>query len=72
MKKFIFNSVKTALVLGAVLVIYEQLGQRLAGDYFNLIWWGIVLFSLAVGAFIIWRFKVGVESGYLLFDDVNE
>ena len=72
MKRFILNAVKTALVLSVVGAVFDQIGPTVAGDYFNLMWWGLVVLSLAVAVFIGWRFKVGVESGHLLFDDMDD
>jgi hypothetical protein len=72
MRRFILNSARAVLVLGTALAIFEQIGPNVTGDYFTLIWWGIVLLSLAVAAFIGWRLCVGIQSGHLLFDDMDE
>ena len=72
MKRFILNAAKTALFLGVVGVVFDQIGPTVAGDYFNLIWWGLVVLSLAVAIFLGRRFKVGVESGHLLSDDMDD
>jgi len=72
MRRFIINALKTALILGAALRIFDLIGPMVTGDYFRLIWWGLVVFSTSVLAFIGWRFWAGVQSGRLLFDDPNE
>lgn len=66
------NAAKTTLALGVASAIFDQIGPKIAGDYFALIWWGIVVLSLAVASFFAWRFYVGVQSGRLLFDDVED
>jgi hypothetical protein len=72
MRRFISIAVVTALALGVASAIFDQIGPEIAGDYFALIWWGIVVLSLAVASFVVWRFYVGVQSGYLLFDDIDD
>ena len=71
-KKFVGNYIITALVLGAVLLIYEQVGPLIAGEYFNLIWWGIIGVSAVILIFIGWRLWTGIQSRHLLFDDPND
>ena len=72
LKKFIYRSIITALFLGVVEVIYDQIGPIVAGDYFTLILWGIRLVTVAVLVFIGWRLYVGCRDGYLLFDDLDD
>ena len=72
LKHFIYRSCVTALVLGIVAVVYDQIGPVLAGDHFALILWGIRLVTFAIFGFIVWRLCVGLRSGYLLFDDFDD
>ena len=72
LKIFILNILKTALVFSVVLTVFDQIGPMIAGEYFTLIWWGIDVVSLAIIAFIIWRLCVGLQNGYLLFDDLDD
>lgn len=72
MRRFIVNAMKTALILGVAGGTFDLIGPTVAGDYFNLIWWGLLLLSIAVFVFIGWRFWVGVESGRLLFDELDD
>jgi formate hydrogenlyase subunit 4 len=72
LKKFIYRSIMAVLFLGVVEVIYDQIGPLVAGDYFTLIGWGIQIVVAAIFAFIGWRLCVGIRSGYLLFDDLDD
>jgi hypothetical protein len=72
MKRFILKAFKTALVLGVAQVVFDQIGPSIAGDYYTLISWGLVGLSLALVGFVAWRLYHGIESGYLLFDDMDD
>ncbi len=72
LKRFLFNYFVTAAVLGIILAVYEQVGRFFAGDYYSLVWWGIVALSVAIFAIIGWQLVVGIQSGRLLFDDLDD
>ena len=72
MKRFVSNSAVTALVFGGVTTFYDQIGPLVVGVYFDLIWWGIFFVLFAILTFIVSRFCVGIQNGYLLFDDTDE
>ena len=72
LRNFIYRSCVTALVLGLVMAVYEEIGPKVAGDNYTLILWVIRSLSAAVVAFIGWRLYVGIRDGHLLFDDPND
>ena len=72
MRNFIYYYAKTALVLGLILLIYEKVGPFVAGDYFNLIWWGILVASILILVFIGWRLWIGINNGSLRFDNTDD
>jgi hypothetical protein len=72
MKRFILNSVRAVLALGVIAVVYGQVGPIVAGDDFTLVLWAIRFVMVAVLGFIAWRFCVGIRSGRLLFDEIDD
>ena len=72
LKNYLANTTITALILGLILAVYEAIGPYLAGQYYNLIWWGIVVASAIILGVIIWRMVVGCQNGHLLDDGLDD